>query len=139
MGAKVGCPLTDGDPVIAIANADEIMFYKVGSVGGAPVRYHYILNSPKLVKYYQTAAMGGPPWTFTEADQTAEMGAIVRNTSALPMFRYYDENGAEVVLQTVQARASIRMIRINVRSDVDPLKPPPAANVTREVYLRNQR
>ncbi|MFA5867802.1 MAG: prepilin-type N-terminal cleavage/methylation domain-containing protein [Actinomycetota bacterium] len=129
--------LDSSQPIIETALPVEIVLYRGGTLEGAPTRYRYYQSGAKLLKVYETAQAGGPPWVFTGVTTVAEIGRYIVNDSSTPIFSYFDGNGVEITGQTAAERAKIRLVRINIRCDVDISKPPPPANVTREVSLRN--
>jgi prepilin-type N-terminal cleavage/methylation domain-containing protein len=136
---RTGQKLDVDTPVLAVANPNEMTFYRIKDFGDAPTRYHYYLVNDRLKKGYLTAQTGGPPWVFSGVERVAEAGKYVRNTTGTPMFRYYKEDGSQIVPVSASDRAMIRRVAISIVCDIDTSEAPPPYTSSIEVRLRNQR
>jgi prepilin-type N-terminal cleavage/methylation domain-containing protein len=136
---RSGQKLTVDTPVLAVANPNEITFYRVKTFGGVPTRYHYYLVGDKLTKGYLVGQDAGGTWTFTGVERVAQAGQYVRNNAGLPMFKYYKEDGTQITPLSASDRAMIRKVAISIVCDIKTDQDPPPYTSSIEVRLRNQR
>lgn len=102
----------------------------------APSEINYFIDLSGRWQYSVIPASGAPPnYTYNPADQqTFTLATKITNTSAAPLFNYFDENSASLTFP-VQA-ADIRLVEITPRgTDSNDLTAP--LNFSTKVQLRN--
>jgi prepilin-type N-terminal cleavage/methylation domain-containing protein len=130
--------ISEDNPVLDIAEGNQIQFYRAKNLGDPPTRFRYYLDGGDLFKGKLNATGTAPAWTFIGSEEIALAGTYLTNDQAKPLFRYYDESGAELFPGSQADREKIRKVRISAMCDTDVGKPPAVYTVTLEVDLRNQ-
>lgn len=126
--------------VLDIANGNEVRFYLDTESAQGPLRVHYFLRGSELVRGTVRPDSPNPPWTYSGVEQENIVASYIRNSDQSPMFRYFDANGVEILPPIDEAsRKAVKIIRINLISDVDPSRLPPPFSLDTEVQLRNQK
>lgn len=136
---RTGQKLAVDVPVLAATNANEITFYRMNDLTAVPVRFHYYLYGDKLMKGFLTAQADGPPWLFTGVENVSQAGQYVRNTSGSPMFKYYNDVGAQIYPASDTDRKLVRKVGISITCDIDTSLAPPPYTSNTEIRLRNQK
>jgi type II secretory pathway pseudopilin PulG len=127
-------------PVVEVAKPFELTIYRKTTFNGTPVRHHYYLNGDKMMMGVLTGTGTDPNWSFTGTELGTQIGMYVRNAGANSLFKYYDENGVELVSPTtVTDREKIRKVTLYIICDKDPTKSPQSYSTTLDVNVRNQR
>ncbi len=133
----------NGDYPIVSGSDFDIKFYADIDHDGITERVHYYLDSAnKQVKKGVTKPTAGTPVTYAAGDTTTTVVAnAVVNTATQPAFFYYNQNypGDTVnnPLVTPVAVQNVRLVRIRLFMNIDPLKAPNNINVESFVDLRN--
>lgn len=110
---------------------------------GTTERVHYWLDSgTQQIKKGVTDPAGGSPVTYAASDTTVTVVAnYITNTNAQPVFYYYNENypgdTTNNPLTTPVTVENVRLVRILLRMNIDPVRAPNNVNVESFVDLRN--
>ena len=127
-------------PIDAFA-ANDFSFYSDINNDGFKDWVRYYVSGTTM--YKEVIAPSGTPLTYNQANKkTSTFMTGVRNISAgVPTFQYYSASyiggaGGEVVPGTGNVQ-DIRLVKVTVRIDADPNKPPAATDITSQVSIRN--
>jgi prepilin-type N-terminal cleavage/methylation domain-containing protein len=127
-------------PIDAFA-ANDFAFYSDINNDGFKDWVRYYVSGTTM--YKEVIAPSGTPLTYSPANKkTYTFMTGVRNISdGISAFQYYSSSyiggsEGEVVPGTGNVQ-DIRLIKITVRLDADPQKPPAATDVTSQVSIRN--
>ena len=104
-------------------------------------RVHYYLLNSALYRGI-TEPVAGLPITYPSGDDTTEVIAgSIANTATDPIFYYYnDDYPADLVnnpLETPVSISDVRMIRVHLMVNIDPLHAPDYTNIESFAELRN--
>lgn len=120
-------------PVVSIA-ANDFSFYADVDADPLIERVRYYISDTSLVQGV-TDAVGDPP-NYPGPEATSTVAEHVRNVSAgVPLFRYYDETGAEIT--NFSQWTKVRFVKISIVTNVDPLKVPDQLTLESSAALRN--
>jgi prepilin-type N-terminal cleavage/methylation domain-containing protein len=127
-------------PVDAFA-ANDFSFYSDINNDGLKDWVRYYVSGTTM--YKETIAPTGAPAVYNVANkQTSTFMTSVRNISdGISTFRYYSSaytggSGGEVVPGTGNVQ-DIRLVKVTVRIDADPNKPPAPMDISTQVSIRN--
>ncbi len=127
-------------PIEAFA-VNDFSFYSDIDNNGTKDWVRYYVSGTNM--YKETIAPTGSPAVYNSANKkTTTFMTNVRNISAgLSTFKYYSSAytggvSGEVVPGTGSIE-TIRLVKITIRIDADPYKPPAASDVTTQVSIRN--
>lgn len=133
----------NGDYPVESADDFDVEVYLDIDNDGVTERVHYWLDdaNDRLMRGVREPSAAQPP-TYAAGDGTTSVIAeyIVNDTSE-PLFYYYNENypGDTVnnPLSTPAAIGDIRLVRVLIRMNIDPIKAPNNINIESFVDLRN--
>jgi len=133
----------NGDYPLESGDDFDIVFYADVDGDGVTERVHYWLNSgtEQLMKGIREPAAGTPP-TYAAGDGTTSvMANYIVNTNTEPIFYYYNSNypGDTVnnPITTPVGVGDVRLVRVLLRINIDPIKAPQNINVESFADLRN--
>lgn len=124
----------------AIANNDFSFYADIDNDGLKEWIRYYVSGT---TMYKETIKPSGNPSVYDIANKkTIAFLTGIRNISdSVPLFTYYDQTYAGgaggFVLPSTGSITSVRMIGITIRIDGDPNKPPPTAQISTKVAIRN--
>ncbi|MDD5528028.1 MAG: type II secretion system protein [Patescibacteria group bacterium] len=131
-------PASNGAYAIDAASSTGFIYYSDIDNDGLKEKIRYFLSN-KILKAGITKPVGNPS-VYNSADEKIT-GLIhdVINFPSQPIFSYFDENynGAGAPLPAPVNITAIRLIKIDIFIDHDPLKPPAALEFTTQVSIRN--
>ena len=120
-------------PIASIATSSFTFYADIDS-DTAVERVHYFLNGRNLVK--GVADPSGDPPAYPATEATTSISESVRNNDQnVPLFTYYDENGAQMSDYT--KIADVRFVTLNVIVDIDPNRTPTTTALRSSAALRN--
>lgn len=133
----------NGDYPVESGDDFDIQVYLDIDNDGVTERVHYWLDqaSDQLMRGIREPSATNPP-TYAAGDGTTSVIAnYIVNDAAQPLFYYYNENyPGDVVnnpISTPIAVQDVRLVRILLRVNIDPIKAPNNINVESFVDLRN--
>lgn len=131
----------NGDYLIESGDDFDLKVYLDIDNDGDTERAHYYLSGGKL---YRGVAepIAGLPITYPAADGTTEeIAGSITNTGSDPVFYYYnDEYPTDIVnnpLATPVSVSDVRMIKVHLMVNIDPLHAPDHINIESFVQFRN--
>lgn len=133
----------NGDYPIEAGDDFDLTVYIDVDGDGVTERVHYWLDAANdQVKRGVTDPVAGTPPTYPAGDTTVTTIAnYIVNEASEPLFYYYNENypGDTVnnPLATPVDIQSVRLVRVHLRMNIDPIKAPENINVESFVELRN--
>lgn len=131
----------NGDyPIVSGTDFDLKVFVDIDN-DGAVERVHYFLNGDTLERGV-TEPVAGTPVTYPSTDDTVfDLAHYVVNTASEPLFTYYNNNypgdAVNNPLAAPIAVGDVRLIRVWVRMNIDPIKAPNNVNIESFAELRN--
>lgn len=133
----------NGDYPIDSGDDFDIQVYLDIDNDGVTERVHYWLDdvNDRLMRGIREPSTAQPP-TYAAGDETTSVIAeYIVNESTQPLFYYYNENypGDTVnnPLLTPAAIGDVRLVRVLIRMNIDPIKAPNNINIESFVDLRN--
>lgn len=127
----------DGAYPIAAAATSSVTFYADIDRDASIERVRlYRLNDT----FYEvvTQATGNPPvYPNTGSTSTTTIATYVKNATSTPVFRYYDDTGAELAAPFEAAR--IRRVAARLDVDINPLRAPNILVMEASATVRNLR
>ncbi len=131
-------PGADGSYPLVNAGSTTISFFADSNNDGTEEEITYTLSSTTLYRALITPS-GNPP-TYNIANQsTTTILTNVTNKTSIPVFQYFDTNyngTSSPLVQPVTATA-VRLVKVNVRLDLDPNRSPLPIIYTVQASLRN--
>ena len=136
-GSRSTLPSSLGSYAIDSASSTAFIYYADLNGDGLKEKIRYFLSGTTLRQ--GVIKPSGSPLVYNPANEKiADMiHGIVKNSG--PIFTYYDTNydGTTAPLATPVNLLNIRLVKITVKVDVDPRKPPGPAQFTTQVSIRN--
>lgn len=131
----------NGDFPIVSASAFDLKVYVNTDSDLDTERVHYFMSGD-LLKRGVTKPVAGTPVTYPAGDETiTTIATYVVNASNEPLFSYYNKNypgdTANNPLTGTIAVGDVRLIRVWVRMNIDPIKAPNNINIESFAELRN--
>lgn len=133
----------NGDYPVESADDFDIRVYLDIDNDGVTERVHYWLDdvNDRLMRGIREPSAAQPP-TYAAGDGTTSVIAeYIVNDATQPLFYYYNENypGDTVnnPLATPASIGDIRLVRVFIRMNIDPIKAPNNINIESFVNLRN--
>jgi type II secretory pathway pseudopilin PulG len=133
----------NGDYPVEVADDFEFTAYIDIDGDGVTERVHYWLDSVnQQLKRGVTDPVAGTPPTYAVGDTTTAVVAnYIVNDPSQPVFYYYNENypgdTTNNPLPTPAAVENIRLVRVLLRVNIDPIRAPDNINVESFADLRN--
>ncbi len=129
-----------GFPIVS-ASAFDLKVYVNIDNDPATERVHYFIAGD-LLKRGVTNPVAGTPVTYPAADDTVTtIATYVVNTGSEPLFSYYNKNyPGDITNNPLSGTISVgdvRLIRVWVRMNIDPIKAPNNINIESFAELRN--
>ena len=125
---------SDGAYPIVSFGTNDLVFY--AEVDGEPFaeKVHYSISGNLLLQGVVDSS-GDPP-VYTGAETVSTVSDYVRNTAqGVPVFTYYDKNGAQITDYT--RVAEVRFVTVSIVVDVDQSTTPPSVTLRSSAALRN--
>lgn len=131
----------NGDYPIESGDQFDLKVYMDVDGDGTTERVHYYLNNGAIYRGV-TEPTATIPITYPNGDQTTEIFAnYISNTNAQPVFYYYNRDyPSDIVnnpLATPVSVENVRLIRIHLLVNIDPINAPNNVNVESFAELRN--
>ena len=131
----------NGDFPIVSASAFDLKVYVNIDDDAATERVHYFMVGD-LLKRGIANPIAGTPVTYPAGDDTvATVATYVVNESNEPLFSYYNKNypgdTANNPLSGTISVSDVRLIRVWVRMNIDPIRAPNNINIESFAELRN--
>ncbi len=131
----------NGDYPIESADDNDLVFYADTDSNGTIERVHYYYQNGQILKGVREPTTGTPP-TYASGDATTTVVAkAIVNTAADPVFEYYNQDypgdTTNNPLATPAAIGSIRLVKVRLYMNIDPLQAPDYINVQSFAELRN--
>lgn len=133
----------NGDFPIESADDFDLKVYMDIDHDGATERVHYFLDlTTDQLKVGITNPTGSTPVSYPASDDTVSVLAeYVANTNSDPLFSYYNKNypgdTTNNPIATPADVSAIRLIRVHVLVNIDPVNGPNNINIESFVDLRN--
>jgi len=123
---------------ISVASTSEIVFFSDITSDGLKERVRYFLDNTKLKKGV-TSPSGNPLVYNLGNESITTLISDVRASSTQPIFQYFNEDysGSSLPLSFPVNIPDIRLVKITVIIDRDPVLPPAEIIGTSQVNLRN--
>jgi Tfp pilus assembly protein PilW len=133
-------PSVNGAYAIALASSSALTFYSDPNNDGTPDQIRYYISGTSLMQGV-TAPSGSPASYQSGNEKVSIVASGLTNTasSTAPIFQYYDENytgTSSPLTQPVNPQA-IRLIKVTLIINKDPIKTPNAITVTSQAEVRN--
>jgi len=131
-------PGDNGSFPIASAGSTTISFFSDRDNDGSAEKITYTLMGSTL--YRAVIKATGSPAVYNVASQaTTTLLSSVTNGTAIPVFQYFDTNynGTSSPLTQPVTPTAIRLVKINIRLDLDPNRSPIPIIYSVQVNLRN--
>lgn len=126
-----------------IYSADKLAFQFYADINSnpGPERIRYFLNGNQLVRGELDPSTTEAPWVYTGEEQTEVIAQYVRNDASSPIFRYLDENQAELTSLPLSLvdRKKTRLVEVSLLVDVSISELPDQMELESESQLRNLR
>ena len=126
----------DGAYPLAAAATSSVTFHADVDKDGGVERVRVYLIGSTLYRVVQNAA-GNPASYVGQAYATSTIATYVTNGTSTPLFRYFDESGAE--LSGTTSLANVRSIQTTLKVDINPNRAPDIFTLTQTAMLRNLR
>jgi type II secretory pathway pseudopilin PulG len=127
----------DGNYPISSAATSSITFYSDIDSDRGIERVRVYTIGTTLYRVITNAA-GNPPSYTGQAPSTTTIATYVRNTTSVPIFKYYDSSGAQ--LSTTSPDISdIASVTVTLMVDINPNRAPNILTMTGGATLRNLR
>jgi len=133
----------NGDYPVESGDDFDIQVYLDIDNDGVTERVHYWLDTvnDRLMRGIREPSANNPP-TYVAGDGTTSVIAnYIVNEAAEPLFYYYNENyPGDIVnnpISTPIAVEDVRLVRVLIRVNIDPVRAPDNVNVESFVNLRN--
>lgn len=132
-------PADHGGYPITLANNTSFTFFSDIDDDGKFEQVRYFLDGT-ILKRGITKSSGVPPVYNPASESISETAQNVAN-GATPIFAFYDRNyaGSEPAIPTPADPSLIRLVRVVLTIDKDPLSPPAPMTSTLNVTIRNLR
>jgi len=123
-------------PLQSVATSSITFFSDVDNDGVVEKIRLYLLNGT----FYRgvTESTSTPPTYSGQPQATTTIATYVRNGTSTPIFRFYDENGAELSPASAPI-SSIKSISISLMIDLNPARAPDILILQETATLRNLR
>ncbi len=131
-------PLSD-QPAIIYASENTLIFYSNTDADDEPEKVELILSGSNFLRKVYQPDGSTPPYTYTGSPATTTLTTFCRNNNQNPIFSYFaspSENLSSLPLSESERR-KVRIVKINLRMDLDLNNPPSMQEFTSEVSLRN--
>jgi type II secretory pathway pseudopilin PulG len=125
----------DGSYPIIVAGTSTMTLYSDIDQDSGVEKIQFKLIGTTLYEYI-TNSTGSPPSYSLNPQSTSTIATNVRNTSATPIFSYYDDSGVQLST-TSPAIASISSVRVQVLVDLNPNRAPNVFTLSETATLRN--
>jgi type II secretory pathway pseudopilin PulG len=124
----------DGSYPIASAGTSTVTFYANVNGSTSVQKIRYFLQGQTLYRGVTTAS-GIPPSYAGQPEVITTVATYIQNTSALPIYTYYDNTGAQLSLPITLS--SIATITTTLKIDVNPNRSPVPYTLIESATLRN--
>lgn len=125
----------DGSYPIGTAGTSTLTLYSDIDQDTGVERLQYKLIGTTLYEYI-TNATGTPPTYAANPQSTTTIATNVRNTSATPLFTYYDDAGVQLSTTSPNI-ASISSVKVQILVDLNPNRAPNVFTLSETATLRN--
>ena len=131
----------NGDFPIVSASAFDLKVYVNIDSDAATERVHYFMDG-NLLKRGIAKSIAGTPVTYHDYDDSVStIATYVVNASSEPLFSFYNKNypgdTANNPLSGTISLSDVRLIRVWIRMNIDPIKAPNNINIESFAELRN--
>lgn len=132
----------NGDfPIVSVSDSDIEFYVNIDGDSGTE-RVRYFLDSDlQLLKRTVADPIAGTPVTYAAAGTEETVATYVTNEASEPLFSYYNKNypgdTANNPLSGTISLSDIRLIRVWVRMNIDPIRAPDNINIQSFAELRN--
>jgi hypothetical protein len=131
----------DNQPLIELADHDEIVFYANTDSDDSLEKVHYYLADRKLMRGITQPDKETPPWTYSGEENAYPLARYIENNKEEPLFEYlistYPEEKITNLPASKEDRQKIRGVKIKLKVDFDPTSDPKPVYLESEVFLRN--
>jgi prepilin-type N-terminal cleavage/methylation domain-containing protein len=131
-------PLTD-EPAINYAHQNKLIFYSNVDPGDPPEKVEYVLSGSNFLRKVTQPDTTQPPYAYTGSPQVTTLTVYCRNETNHPLFLYFSSTTETLsnLPLSLNDRQSVKIVRINLRIDIDTERPPETKEWRAEVTLRN--
>jgi prepilin-type N-terminal cleavage/methylation domain-containing protein len=128
---------SNGSYPILSASSTAIIFYSDLNNDGQKEQVRYFMSGTTLKKGVIQPSVTAPP-DYAGAEVVTDMVHNITNAGA-GIFSYYDSSydGTSAALTFPVTISSIRLVKVNLVIDADPIKSPSAINITTQTSVRN--
>lgn len=122
---------------ITLAQKNEIIVYSNVDEDSQTERVHFYLTGNSLMMGVRNPDMNTSPPTYASGDEFAtEITPYAINSSQdIPVFTYFDGNNNELAYPANQG--AVRMVKIRLYINIEPMRQPESVNVEEIVSIRN--
>lgn len=124
----------NGSYLLESAHSNDLIFYSDIDADGKTERVHYFSEAGSLKMGIRKPSDGVPP-TYASGDESVSVLANYVVNEDGNVFSYYGLNG-QVLSNPVEADA-VRMIKVRLEINIDPIKAPNNINIESLATLRN--
>ena len=131
-------PSANGSYPLVTTGSTSISFYSDADNSGSAEQITYTLSGTTL--YRAVIKPTGTPASYLSANQsTSTLMTNVTNGTSIPVFEYFDTNynGTSSPLAQPVTATNVRLIKANLRLDLDPNRSPLPIIYTVQASLRN--
>jgi type II secretory pathway component PulJ len=135
---RTAAPSANGAYAIDTASSSYFAFYSDIDKDGVKEKVRYFLSG-NILKMGVIEPSGSPSTYNIANEKITTLISDISNQSSTPIFYYYDSsyNGSSAPLTMPINISAVRLIKIDVFIDHDPLKPPAAIEFTTQTSIRS--
>lgn len=127
----------DGSYPIENAATSSLTFYSDYDKDASVEKEKYVLQGSTLYRVV-TNSGGSPPTYAGQPLGTTTIATYVRNGTSTPLFKYFNQNGAQLTGANIDESA-IASVTITLMVDLNPQRAPNVFTLTEAATLRNLR
>ncbi len=120
-------------PIISMAGT-SFSFYADTNNDGFAEQVRYTLQGDDIIEGIISPIVGSAS-PYNGIETTSVLSGYVRNDTATPLFKYYDQTGT--LMTTFTDVDSLRFVVVTVVADIDPVRSPALLTLRSSAALRN--
>lgn len=134
---RAAAPANNGAYPLTNIGTSTVTFYADMDGDGLREQIRYFVASNVLKR--GVIIPSGSPYTYTGTESLSILVNDIRNTSASPIFEYYDTNydGTGPPMSSPIDISKVRLVKITLLVDADPNRSPVQKSYTSQVAIRN--
>ncbi|HEY3374825.1 MAG TPA: prepilin-type N-terminal cleavage/methylation domain-containing protein [Candidatus Aquicultor sp.] len=131
--------ISEGAPIIAAADKNDITFYTNVDTDTAPEKVRYYVQNKSLQLVVTQPSTTTEPWQYNNPGQTSIVARLLQNDMTNPLFIYLNASNAEVTGSPVGQSdlPNICSVKIRAIADDDTSTALGRIDIDTVIYLRN--